>query len=335
MQETTQVNAQVTPEVQATPETTVQEPINPIASNVSALDDYDVWTPQNYVQKNLTELSGSKPERLDEALVGKPLEEQVKIINDYNTPEVQRPKQLPPSEDGASLLEQWYKTTQEVAAERAKQAIEEAQKTEKANAINSSLDSLESELQKSKLEKEAEEKAAADKAFKDDPKNWEEMTPEQWDQHRDSIDAMEKKIQTNEETILELRKDTSTKNAEIDILNATIENLKDHIKEMSGKTKYYESSSEILQGSDEVQLINLRRLAEKEPTGHAWLNYLYHLSNERQKLTGKDLSWNINEIYNDTIGAQTKAYLQDYEKSKTQEKAKDEEADQRMREYAL
>lgn len=42
MQETTQVNAQVTPEVQATPETTVQEPINPIASNVSALDDYDV-----------------------------------------------------------------------------------------------------------------------------------------------------------------------------------------------------------------------------------------------------------------------------------------------------
>ena len=65
--------------------TTPGEVVSPIASNVTALEDYDIWTPWSYVQKQMTDLTWSKPANLEEQLMGKTLDEQIKIINEYNT----------------------------------------------------------------------------------------------------------------------------------------------------------------------------------------------------------------------------------------------------------
>jgi len=314
--------------------TTPGEVVSPIASNVTALEDYDVWTPWSYIQKQMTDLTWSKPANLEEQLIGKTLDEQIKIINEYNTPEIHSTKWHAEVEDAASLAEKWYKTPEQIQQEEAEQARVKAEEEAGKWALENELNSLENELQNSKNEAELEAQKKAEEEAGKDPENWEEMTAEEWDEHRQNVEDMEHRIEQLSKDDVENKKALYAKDAEIDILKATIDNLKNHIKDISGKAQFYESSSDVIKWADESQLINLRRLATNDPEWQAAINYLYHLSTEWQQLTGQDLSTQISKLFQDNIAKQTKAYSQEYDITKTQIRS-EENPDDKLREYGV
>ncbi len=314
--------------------TTPGEVVSPIASNVTALEDYDIWTPWSYVQKQMTDLTWSKPANLEEQLMGKTLDEQIKIINEYNTPEIHSTKWHAEVEDAASLAEKWYKTPEQIQQEEAEQARIKAEEEAGKWALENELNSLENELQNSKTEAELEDQKKAEEEAGKDPENWEEMTAEEWDEHRQNVEDMEHRIEQLSKDDVENKKALYAKDAEIDILKSTIDNLKNHIKDISGKAQFYESSSDVIKWADESQLINLRRLATTDPEWQAAINYLYHLSTEWQQLTGQDLSTQISKLFQDNIAKQSKAYSQEYDITKTQIRS-EENPDEKLREYGV
>jgi hypothetical protein len=307
--------------------------VSPIASNITALEDYDVWTPWAYIQKQVAEMAWSKPANLEEAIMWKTLDEQIKIINEYNQQEIHSTKWHAEVEDGASLAEKWYKSPDQIAAEEAEQARIKAEEAAGKWALDEELNALENELENNKTKEEQEAQRLADEEAEKNPDNREEMTAEERDEHRQNVEDMEHRIEQLSKDDTENKKVIYAKDAEIDILKSTIENLKTHIKDISGKAQFYESSSDVIKWADESQLINLRRLSASDPEWQAWINYLYHLSTEWAKLTGQDLSTQISKLFQDNVARQWKAYSQEYDITKTQ--IKEENADDKLREYGV
>gem|GEM_PF-6177740 len=101
-------------------------------------------------------------------------------------------------------------------------------------------------MKNSKTEAELEAQKKIEEEASKDPENWEEMTAEEWDEHRQNVEDMEHRIEQLSKDDIENKKALYTKDAEIDILRSTIDNLKIHIKDISGKAQFYESSSDVI-----------------------------------------------------------------------------------------
>ena len=275
---------------------TTAAPQSPTQMNAGAIEDYLV-----NVDKSIPGNPKGTPGWIDEALAGKPLDEQIKIINDLDRV-VDNTNRNPNFIDAAG-----------VQRDLQNQQTQEPEKTEwewDKKADESSLESRIAALEKAQQEKQqaiAEEEAAKN------PDNWEEISYEEWQQHWNEFQQAQQDLQEMTQKYGETYKNNLALSWENDILKSTIWSLQNELKDTKSKLAYLESTANIVNDATETKLLNLRRSAVENPWWAAELNYLNFLQHERQNLTGQDLSQNINDLYFQRVQKQARPEAADYE----------------------
>lgn len=261
-------------------------------SNTSNLDTLDIGKPDFAIQQDAMEAAWTKPASLEQELSWKSIEEQISIINEYDKPEqpVGQVKEITDPADAQA----------------------EADSTVTVD-LNAELTALENELNNNKIIEE-----------ENNPDNWEEATPEEWDQHRAYVTSLEESIATKDSEIISLQTQSMTDKNMIEIQWSTIENLKSQIKDLAGSKEYLESSVEVMKGADELKLIQLRRIAETDQSWNGGLSYVYQLAQEWNRMTGQDLQSLIVKLFDDNIQETKKTYLSDFEQVKSTQNNQEE-----------
>lgn len=274
-----------TPVAMTAPTTTV--------SNVSNLDNLDVGVPDFALQQQAMADAWTKPASLEQEISGKSIEEQIDIINNYEQPEqpVGQPKEI----------------TDPATAQAEADAVVTVD-------LDAELTALENELNNNKIIEE-----------ENNPDNWEEATPEEWDQHRAYVTSLEESVSAKDSEIVTLQTQSIAKDNTIEIQQSTIDSLKWQIKDLSSSKEYLESSVEVMKGPEELKLIQLRRVAETDQSGHGGLSYVYQLAQEWNRMTGQDLQSLIVKLFDDNVQEWKKTYLSDFEQPTQQQVTKKQE----------
>lgn len=279
---------------------TTAAPQAPTTMNAGAIEDYLVnVAPTPQWNPNWT------PGWIDEAIAGKPLDEQIEIINKYDR--VMDNTNRNPNFMDAWSLQRDLQQQQQTPAEQT--PAEPEQKQEQQTDPNS-LEARIAALEKAKAEKEqaiAEEEAAKN------PDNWEEISYEEWQQHWNEFQQTQQDLQDMTQKYGETYKNNLALSWENDILKSTIGSLQSELKDTKSKLAYLESTANIVNDAQETKLLNLRRSAAENPWWAAELNYLNFLQHERQNLTWQDLSQNINDLYFQRVQRQARPEWTDYE----------------------
>lgn len=278
---------------------TTSAPVAPTQMNTGAIEDYlvDVSKPAQGNPKGT-------PGGIDEALAGKPLDEQIKIINDLDRV-VDNTNRNPNFMDAWSLQRDIQNQQEQQPADQWQQSPEPESKPDE-----SSLESRIAALEKAQQEKVAEEqRIEAEK----NPDNWEEISYEEWQQHWNEFQQAQQDLQELTQKYGETYKNNLALSWENDILKSTIGSLQNELKDTKSKLAYLESTANIVNDATETKLLNLRRSAAENPWWAAELNYLNFLQHERQNLTGQDLSQNINDLYFQRVQKQARPEAVDYE----------------------
>ena len=276
---------------------TTSAPVAPTNMNAGAISDYLVD-----VNKSAPGNPKWTPGWIDEALAGKPLDEQIKIINNLD-------RVVDNTNRNPNFMDAWAVQrdlqNQQTQTPPTQQEEEQEQKPEQ--------DSLESRI--AALEQAQQQKAeeAARIEAEQNPDNWEEISYEEWQEHRNEFQQAQQELQDVKQKAAEHYKNNLALSWENDILKSTIGSLQSELKDTKSKLAYLESTANIVNDATETKLLNLRRSAVENPWGAAELNYLNFLQHERQNLTGQDLSQNINDLYFQRVQKQARPEASDYE----------------------
>ena len=287
---------------------TTAAPQSPTQMNAGAIEDYlvnvdkvAVWNPK------------WTPGWMDEALAGKTLDEQVKIVNQVD-------RIMDNTNPNPNFMDAWSiqrdLQNQQQAQPEQQQEQQQEQKAEQ-NDLESRIAALE-KAQQEKAQAIAEEEAAKN------PDNREEISYEEWQQHWSEFQQAQQELQQITQKYGETYKNNLALSWENDILKSTIWSLQNELKDTKSKLAYLESTANIVNDTAETKLLNLRRAALETPWWAAELNYLNLLQHERQNLTGQDLSQNINDLYFQRAQRQAKPEAVDYEVPNTTQYANPE-----------
>lgn len=288
---------------------TTAAPVAPTQMNVGAIENYLIdtevipqWNPK------------ATPGGIDEALAGKSLDEQIKIINDLGRI-VDNTNRNPNFIDAAWL----QKDIQAQRAQNQQQApANEWDWEQKAwSDLESRIAALEN-AQQQKAEQRIIQEA------EQNPDNWEEISYEEWQQHWNEFQQAQQDFQDMQQKYGETYKNNLALSWENDILKSTIWSLQNELKDTKSKLAYLESTANIVNDATETKLLNLRRSASENPWWAAELNYLNFLQHERQNLTGQDLSQNINDLYFQRVQNQARPEAVDYEVPNTTQRTSPE-----------
>ena len=278
---------------------TTAAPQAPTQMNAGAIEDYLVnvdkaapWNPK------------WTPGWIDEAIAWKPLDEQIKIINDLD-------RVVDNTNRNPNFIDAWW-VQRDLQQQQAQpnQTEEVKQEEEKPEVDPNSLEARIAALEQAKQQKEAE---AAQLEADKNPDNWEEISYEEWQEHWNEFQQAQQDLQEARQTAAEHYKNNLALSWENDILKSTIWSLQNELKDTKSKLAYLESTANIVNDATETKLLNLRRSAVENPWWAAELNYLNFLQHERQNLTGQDLSQNINDLYFQRVQKQARPEAADYE----------------------
>ena len=278
---------------------TTAAPQAPTQMNAGAIEDYlvnvDKATPWN---------PKWTPGGIDEAIAWKPLDEQIKIINDLD-------RVVDNTNRNPNFIDAWW-VQRDLQQQQAQpnQTEEVKQEEEKPEVDPNSLEARIAALEQAKQQKEAE---AAQLEADKNPDNWEEISYEEWQEHWNEFQQAQQDLQEARQTAAEHYKNNLALSWENDILKSTIWSLQNELKDTKSKLAYLESTANIVNDATETKLLNLRRSAVENPWWAAELNYLNFLQHERQNLTGQDLSQNINDLYFQRVQKQARPEAVDYE----------------------
>lgn len=283
-------------------ENVTMTPVQPTQTNVSSIEDYDVWSSMLPTQRAAMEAAWSKPLNIQEELSWKPLNEQIEILNKYEQPE-----EITNRVDESI---QWSEVTEALKESAAK-------KTEDAKTdIDNSLKELENEMESRKIKQE-----------ENDPNNREELTAEEWESHRSLHESLQTQVDESNSKMNQLLKEKLWLENEVDIWKSATDSLKERVKDLQSKSEYYEWSREVIQGPDELQLINLRRSAGQDQSWQWSLLYLDILAQERAAITWQDLTSNIQQLFKDNIRQESKVYASEYQETPVAAKSSTNEID--------
>lgn len=247
------------------------------------------------------------PGGIDEAIAWKPLNEQIEIINKYE-------KVVDNTNRNPNFIDAWWVQRDLQQQQQQTPAEEKPAEPEKKEADPNSLEARIAALEQDKL---AKEQAAAEQEAAQNPDNWEEISYEEWQQHRGEFEALQSENAELKAKAAEHYKNNLAISWENDILKSTITSLQWELKDTKSKLAYLESTANIVNDAQETKLLNLRRSAAENPWWAAELNYLNFLQHERQNLTGQDLSQNINDLYFQRVQKQAKPEAVDFEMPNT------------------
>lgn len=288
---------------------TTAAPQSPTQMNAGAIEDYlvnvdkvAVWNPK------------ATPGGIDEALAGKPLDEQIKIINDLDRV-VDNTNRNPNFIDAAWIQRDLQNQQQQAPAQP--EWSQEWEKKWDENSLESRIAALE-KAQQEKAQAIAEEEAAKN------PDNWEEISYEEWQEHWNEFQQTQQDLQESRQREAETYKNNLALSWENDILKSTVWSLQAELKDTKSKLAYLESTANIVNDATETKLLNLRRSAVENPWWAAELNYLNFLQHERQNLTGQDLSQNINDLYFQRVQKQARPEAVDFEMPNTTQQSNPE-----------
>lgn len=279
---------------------TTAAPQAPTQMNAGAIEDYLVnvdkaapWNPK------------WTPGGIDEAIAWKPLDEQIKIINDLD-------RVVDNTNRNPNFIDAWWVQRDLQQQQAQPNQTEEVKQEEewKPEVDPNSLEARIAALEQAKQQKEAE---AAQLEADKNPDNWEEISYEEWQEHWNEFQQAQQDLQEARQTAAEHYKNNLALSWENDILKSTIWSLQNELKDTKSKLAYLESTANIVNDATETKLLNLRRSAVENPWWAAELNYLNFLQHERQNLTGQDLSQNINDLYFQRVQKQARPEAADYE----------------------
>lgn len=270
-------------------------PQSPTTMNVGAIESYLISNNQQQQGANPIGTPGG----IDEALAGKSLDEQVDIINKFKNI-VDNTNVNPQFEDAGSLQRTLWNNVQQ------QQEQQQQQVEEKWPSLSDRIGQL--ELQRAwQIIDNAKAKA------EQNPSNWEEISYEEWQDHRTEFESTQQENKDFKAKNSELYKNNLALTGENDILKSTIGSLQWELKDTKAKLAYLESTANIINDATETKLLNLRRDAIAAPGWAAELNYLNFLQHERQNLTGQDLSQNINDLYFQRVQNNSRPDAADYD----------------------
>ena len=271
--------------------------VAPTQMNAGAIEDYVV----NVAPTQQWNPNGT-PGWIDEALAGKSLDEQIKVINKWD-------RVMDNTNRNPNFMDAWS-LERDLQQQQQQQPAQQPESQPEWDKGKSDLELRIEALEKAKAEKEqaiAEEEAAKN------PDNWEEISYEEWQQHWNEFQQAQQDLQAMTQKYGETYKNNLALSWENDILKSTIGSLQTELKDTKSKLAYLESTANIVNDATETKLLNLRRSAVENPWWAAELNYLNFLQHERQNLTGQDLSQNINDLYFQRVQKQARPEAVDYE----------------------
>lgn len=295
---------------------TTAAPQSPTQMNAGAIEDYlvnvDKATPWN---------PKWTPGGIDEAIAWKPLDEQIKIINDLDRV-IDNTNRNPNFIDAA-----WVERDLQQQHTPLQPEGEQKEQEQKPEVDPNSLEARIAALEQAKQQKEEE---AAQLEAEKNPDNREEISYEEWQEHWNEFQQAQQDLQEARQKAAEHYKNNLALSWENDILKSTIWSLQTELKDTKSKLAYLESTANIVNDATETKLLNLRRSAAENPWGAAELNYLNFLQHERQNLTGQDLSQNINDLYFQRVQKQARPEAVDYEVPNTTQRVNPELNNQSM-----
>lgn len=269
---------------------TTAAPQSPTQMNAGAIENYlinvekwQAWNPK------------WTPGWIDEALAGKTLDQQIDIINQLD-------RIVDNTNNNPNFIDAWSLQRDLQQQQQAPQQQQEQQWP--------SLEERIAAIENAQIQKD--EQIVLEQANQN-PENWEEISYEEWQEHRNEFQQAQQELQETKQKAAEHYKNNLALSWENDILKSTIWSLQSELKDTKSKLAYLESTANIVNDATETKLLNLRRDATANPWWAAELNYINFLQHERQNLTWQDLSQQVKELYFDRVQRQAKPEWADYE----------------------
>lgn len=244
---------------------------------------------------------------MDEALSGHSLDEQIDIINKRDRV-VDNTNRAPNFMDAWALQRELWQPVpnQQYQQQLQQQQQTQQQQTEQESELSARITALE-QWRLAQMITEAWDEMSQD------PNNREELSYEEWQEHWNEYNWVQQENADLKAKNAEYYKNNLAISWENDILKSTIWTLQWELKDTKSKLAYLESTANIVNDAQEVKLLNLRRAAAENQWWAAELNYINLLQQERQRVTGQDLSQNINDLYFSKVQRQARPEAVDYD----------------------
>lgn len=277
---------------------TTAEAVAPTQMNVGSIENYLVSTNQMQAGNPY-----STPGGIDEALAGKTIDQQVDLINQLSSV-------MDNTNTNTNYMDAWALQRSFQQQQQFQQQLNQQQQVEQQQQQEQTLSDRIGALEQQRNQQIIN---SLDNVINQDSNNWEEISYDERQEHWNEYNSTQEENKTLKARSSEMYKNNLALSWENDILKSTIGSLQWELKDTKSKLAYLESTANIVNDAQETKLLNLRRAAWENPWWAAELNYLNFLQQERQHLTGQDLSQNINDLYFQRVQEKARPDAADFE----------------------